>query len=127
MLNKWLNFHDAYVEYRSFRGTLVVFFALALVEGGLFILVNYSGTRAICLDMGALYLIGIVPICRAINSLPISIGSLGVQEASYVFFFTSVGASASQAFALALVVRVAMWLSYLPGGVFYVMEKGRGA
>lgn len=132
LLNRWgsewfikklLECQRAYVAYRQHKGTLVVFFFLSVIEQSFFPIVNYWGSRAMGLNIELIYFIGIIPICVFVMRLPISINAIGVQEGLYVFFFSRLGLSVSEAFSLALLVRVAHWLIILLGGVLYLTES----
>jgi glycosyltransferase 2 family protein len=50
-----------------------------------------------------------------VTLLPISLNGLGVQEVSTVALYASLGATASQAAALAILLRFAIWITTLPG------------
>ena len=122
-IKKLLDCQRAYVAYRQHKGTLVAFFFLSVIEQSFFPIANYFGSRAISLDIELIYFIGIIPICVFLMRLPISINAIGVQEGLYIFFFSRLGLSVSEAFSLALLVRLAHWLIMLLGGILYLSEK----
>lgn len=120
---KWLECQRAYTGYRRYKRTLMVFFLLSVIEQGFFSIANYWGAKAIDLDIGLLYFIGIIPICQIIMRIPISVNAIGVQEGLYALFFSRLGFSVSESFSLALLMRVGHWLVVLPGGILYLTHR----
>ncbi len=53
---------------------------------------------------------------------PVSINGLGVQEVSTVYLYQSLGATQSEAVALAVLLRFVIWITTLPGALWL----GRG-
>lgn len=120
---KWLQCQRAYTGYRQYKRTLIVFFLLSVIEQGFFSIANYWGARALNLNIGFAYFIGIIPICQIIMRIPISVNAIGVQEGLYALFFSRLGFSVSEAFSLALLVRIGHWLVVLPGGILYLIHR----
>jgi uncharacterized protein (TIRG00374 family) len=123
LLKKCLLCHEAYSEYRQYKGLLLVFFCLSLFEQGFFALANYGGAKAIGMDVKFIYFIGIIPLCQILMRIPISINAIGVQEGLYALLFTQMSVSVTEAVFLALLVRVGHWLVVLPGAIFYLMDR----
>jgi glycosyltransferase 2 family protein len=117
-----LRCHSAFVAYRRDKPLLCLFLGLSILEQMVYAVMNYWGAQALELRMELLYFLGIIPTCRILTKLPISINALGVREGLYVFFFSLVGMTMAEALALALVVRGAHWLAVLPGGILYVVD-----
>jgi uncharacterized membrane protein YbhN (UPF0104 family) len=57
--------------------------------------------------------------------VPLSVNGSGWREASYIVLFQSVGATAEQAAALALLWLGAVVVTSLPGGIIYVVRGAR--
>jgi uncharacterized membrane protein YbhN (UPF0104 family) len=69
-----------------------------------------------------------VPVIYILAAVPISIGGLGLVEGMYVVFFAeSSGLAGSPILALALLARVTPMVLSLPGLVFWLAERRRGA
>jgi glycosyltransferase 2 family protein len=117
-----LRCHSAFVAYRRDKLLLCLFLGLSILEQMVYAVMNYWGAQALELRMELLYFLGIIPTCRILTKLPISINALGVREGLYVFFFSLVGMTMAEALALALVVRGAHLLAVLPGGILYVVD-----
>ena len=87
---------------------------------------NLLGTWLAALDLGIqvspLGVTAIYVVLYFVTLLPISINGLGLQEISTVALYQSLGADESQAVALAILLRFAIWISTLPGAFWL----GRG-
>jgi uncharacterized protein (TIRG00374 family) len=75
--------------------------------------------KSISLDFSFLELILILPAITLICLIPISINSIGIREGAFVFFFTFIGITSSEALALALLYRFATILFGSVGGILY--------
>lgn len=124
--NKWINkiaqVYDACLSYRTHREVLFKVFALynlSLING---ILTTYFTARALGIDVPIIYFFLCVPIISFLSQLPISVNGIGIMEGGFVFFFSQVGASTSEALTLGLAMRVLMTLVTLPGALLLAME-----
>jgi uncharacterized protein (TIRG00374 family) len=122
IIRKILQCQRAYTAYRQADRILLVFSFLSLIEQSLHPFMNYYAARAMHIDIAWVYFIGIIPVCHIVTRLPISINAIGVQEGLYVFFFSRVGLSVTEAFFLALLMRVVWLLVQLAGAVLYLMD-----
>lgn len=77
--------------------------------------------RAIGLKVDLVYFFIFLPIIGAITLLPISIGGLGLRDATTIFFFAKVGASRDLAFAMSLLNFSFILLSGAIGGLIYAL------
>jgi uncharacterized protein (TIRG00374 family) len=68
------------------------------------------------------YYLIFVPLAIFLAMLPVSLGGVGVLEATMVFFFSKVGMSAEMCLGIVLVRRSLLLLFALPGGMFYILE-----
>lgn len=117
--------HGAFVAYRRQPGVLYAFFALSMFDQIVQVVLSYFASGALGLSLPFYYFLGIIPVCRILTKLPISINALGVLEGLYVFFFALVGLSTAEGLALALTTRGANWIVGLWGGVLYVLDGKR--
>jgi len=126
LLGKLLQSHRAYVDYNERSGVLPAFFLLSLFEQSLFSFMNYYAARALHLDVSLIYFIGIIPLCHIIMRLPISINAIGVHEGLYVFFFSQLGLSVTEAFSIALVIRIVwLWVHLASAAIYLTDGAGR--
>jgi uncharacterized protein (TIRG00374 family) len=68
------------------------------------------------------YYLIFVPLAIFLAMLPVSLGGIGVLEATMVFFFSKVGMPAEMCLGIVLVRRALLLLFALPGGMFYILE-----
>jgi uncharacterized protein (TIRG00374 family) len=120
VLLQGLKFQKAYVEYKRSAGGLLLVFVLSLVGVFLVSVGNYYVARALDINLGLLFYFGIVSIINIVNRIPVSIGGLGVTEGSYVLLFSTVGVTTTEAFTMALLIRVTECVFALAGWGLYV-------
>jgi len=80
----------------------------------------YLLSLALATKISLVYFFIFVPIIATISALPVSIGGLGLREASSMFFFTTVGMSAEIAVTISLLSFFIIFLLGIAGGVIYV-------
>ncbi|MFH0877557.1 MAG: lysylphosphatidylglycerol synthase transmembrane domain-containing protein [Candidatus Omnitrophota bacterium] len=130
MLFQWLPFkkikdycfqiHEAASVYKRQRTVLYqIWFLSVLIHLGICI-VYYWVALAIGVRVPLMYFFLFVPAITVFSSIPVSIGGLGVRDASSVFLFSRIGLSASQAFVLSLANFAFLLVLGLSGGVAYV-------
>lgn len=83
------------------------------------ILVVYAIAMALSIDLPLVYFVAFVPIIVFLKLLPISIGGLGVREASFVYLFGLAHVVEETALTLSLLLYVLMVVSMVPA-VFMV-------
>jgi uncharacterized membrane protein YbhN (UPF0104 family) len=69
------------------------------------------------------HLVLIVPMIHVIGIIPVAINGIGLREGAFVYFFTQMGISLSQAFALSLLFRLGSLIPSLVGGYFCMLGK----
>jgi glycosyltransferase 2 family protein len=69
------------------------------------------------LDVGS-----VLPLILIIGALPITPSGIGVQEGVFYFFLHSIGATQSQALAVAVVLRIKWLILSLLGGLVWLFE-----
>lgn len=80
----------------------------------------YLIALALGIRADALYFFIFVPLIGAITLLPISIGGLGLRDATTIYFFAKIGMAKDLAFALSLTVFFFTLLIGVIGGIVYV-------
>jgi len=116
-----LKFQRAYVDYKKNVGTLLFVFILSLIGVGLVSVGNYYAARALNINVGVMFYFGIISIVNIVSRIPVSVAGLGLTEGTYVLLFSIVGVSTTEAFALAVLVRITESLFAFSGGVLYVL------
>jgi len=116
-----LKFADFQSSIRDLRGNhrfiagllfySVLFYALAVMN-------VWTSALAFDLDVAVVDMLIAVPLIMLVMNLPVSIGGLGLMEASYVIGFELLGYSAELGLTTALVMRAKTLLDALVGGLF---------
>jgi glycosyltransferase 2 family protein len=78
---------------------------------------------AINISPGLFDLAVTVPIILFVTMIPITIGSIGLWEGTFAFFFLQIGIPAADGVAVALVLRAVAILMGLLGGIFYLFRR----
>lgn len=73
-----------------------------------------------------LSLLAVVPVVLIVTGIPLTPGNLGLTEGAFYYFLTMIGASPSQAVAIALVLRAKSVLLALIGGLVVLKEGAIG-
>ncbi|MBI4707283.1 MAG: flippase-like domain-containing protein [Candidatus Omnitrophica bacterium] len=81
----------------------------------------YTIALSLGVKINVIYFLIFLPIIGAITMLPISIGGLGLRDATTIFFFTKVGMSKDLAFAMSLLNFSFILFIGAVGGIIYVL------
>ncbi|MBC8448668.1 MAG: flippase-like domain-containing protein [Chloroflexi bacterium] len=110
---------DAFDAYRHSSGALALAFLISLALVFLTNFVNWFLAQALGGGISFLYICLLNPLIAFVLLIPTSIGGLGVMETAYILFFGLVGVPERLAFAVALLLRLIIYVSSLPGGVLW--------
>lgn len=116
---------DAYehvMAYRNQPRVLASVLGISFANQIVAILVFYVIALGFSAETAIAYFFLFVPLAWFLTMLPISIGGIGVLEASLVFLFSKVGMPLEISVSVALVLRGLTLLGTLPGWVIYAME-----
>lgn len=110
-------------EIYFFRGRPLVLiynlvYSIIIQAGACF--VAYFILRGLSVNINMIYPLVLNPVIVTITTLPISIGGLGLRDASSIFFYTKVGVAKDAAFAQSLLIFSLAFIFGLIGGVIYV-------
>jgi len=92
--------------------------AFSLIVHGLAVLAAWLLGSALSIQANIWDYVALVPLVWVITMVPISIGGIGVREASFAVLFGSIGVPAEQGAALGALVSVTSVLGVMAGGVF---------
>jgi glycosyltransferase 2 family protein len=112
----------SYRAYRTRHGTLVVFFALTLLEVSLPTVRAWIVARALGCDVPLTVFFVIVPLELLLIRIPVSFDGFGIREGLFVYFLSLVGVPESLGFATGLANHVLFLVAVLPGGIFHLMD-----
>lgn len=114
--------YDAFIDYKTHKSVVFYVLVLSFLFQLIRVLITYSGSLSMNQRIDIVYFFILVPIIILATLLPVSVGGIGVREGAFVFFFSQVGMTATEAFTLSLLLYAVSMVTILPGGVIYVME-----
>ncbi len=86
------------------------------------LLATWLAARELGMNVALWGVTAVYVVLYFVTLLPVSINGLGLQEVSTIALYGSLGATAPQAAALAILLRFAIWVTTLPGAIWL----GRG-
>jgi len=81
--------------------------------------------RTFNIDVGMIDIISLVPIIMLVSMIPITLGSIGLAEGAYVFYFALADIKAESAFIMGLLLRFKLIVWATIGFLFYLTYKRR--
>ena len=106
--------HPGYLAQVAFW--TVLFYALALIN-------VWLAFRAFGVDPAAAELAVVLPTAMFVAMMPVALGSLGLAEGSYVFYFGLVGLDPAVTLAMSLLLRIKILLLGAAGGIVYWTDR----
>ncbi|HEY8519463.1 MAG TPA: lysylphosphatidylglycerol synthase transmembrane domain-containing protein [Gammaproteobacteria bacterium] len=116
------HFHGIYAGYGANGDVISGFFVLTLVEQYFVVLGMWLTAQALGIDVGLLFLTGVVPLSMIITRLPVTIDGIGVFEGIMILLLGMTGVPAAEALALSLVGRVLQILLWMPWWFVYTAQ-----
>lgn len=120
--SKMEQLYNASLDYNDHKPALFYVFILSFLFQFVRVMVTFAGSLALNQHIDAAYFFIFVPVIILLAVLPISVAGIGVREGAFVYFFSQVGMSASEAFTLSLLIYAVAMIATLPGGIIYVAE-----
>ncbi len=114
----WIAFYDYWNE----KKTLISAFFLSLSIQAIRIILTWLAGLSVGITLELSYFVLFVPFIALISMIPFSIGGLGIQEGSFVYFFSLTGVSSAKVLGMAILVRILIIASVSPGGLIYLKE-----
>lgn len=124
---KLFELYAAIHEFKRDRTHIWLALLISVVHQTSVIVSYYALAEAIGMGVDPWYFFVLVPIATIIVFLPISIAGIGVQEATFVFLFSLVGATTDQAVSLSLLVHGLALFPMVVGAVAYLAGEGAWA
>lgn len=112
--------HQQIYYFRKQKTMLFNNLLLSLLIQVMMPLVFYFTAKALGVEIKLIYFLIFVPLISAITLLPISIGGLGLRDATTVFFFAKVGLAKNVSLALSLINFIFIFIIGCIGGIIYV-------
>ena len=116
--------HKTYVAYNVNKKILTKFFGLTFGQQLSAVILNWLIARGLGIDMGLLFMAGVLPLTLLISRLPVSINGLGVFEGVFILLMSLGGVSAAEAVSIAVTGRLLETVSFLPWWLAYVIDDG---
>ncbi len=117
--------HQCIAHYRHEPLVLIKALIISLVFYLFSVISVYLAAKALGIDIPLEIVLIVVPLVIVVGMLPITLNGLGLNESSYVFFFSLFGVSASAAFSIALLIRFRILLTAVLGGGIFACENAR--
>ena len=111
---------------RSYRGARAVLMRSYVISLGFYLVTvatGWAALRSVGAEVDFTYMLAIVPVVLLLALLPISLNGLGVTESAYVVLLGLAGVSATDALAMALLLRARIFLTAVIGGVLFLVER----
>jgi len=112
--------HEVHI-FRNHKKVIVKNLILSVAVQATAPLSFYISSLALGIKISPIYFFVFLPVIGAITLLPISIGGLGLRDATTIFFFAKVGVSKDLAFAMSLVNFSFILALGALGGLIYVL------
>ena len=119
------NLHFEIYNFRNQKRVILKNFVYSLIIQFTFSFSVYLISLSLGASIRPIYFFIFVPIISSISALPISVGGLGLREASSMYLFTNVGMQKETALAIALIVFLTIIFLGLSGGIIYVLTFSR--
>lgn len=117
----WMKVFSAISLFRQKKGLLIKAFIVSIFIQTFSVIVTYLITISLGAQAKMLYFFILVPIIGAISTLPVTIGGLGLRDASSVLFFSKIGITANIALATSLITFFFSTAVGVLGGIIYVL------
>ncbi|MCX5706326.1 MAG: lysylphosphatidylglycerol synthase transmembrane domain-containing protein [Candidatus Omnitrophica bacterium] len=115
------NLHEEIHVFRHKKRVILNNLFLSLIVQAIPPLTFYIIALSLGIKMNIIYFFVFLPIIGAITLLPISIGGLGLRDATTIYFFAKVGVSKDLAFAMSLLSFSFVLIYGVLGGLIYVL------
>jgi glycosyltransferase 2 family protein len=126
IMRKLMALSEAFVLFRQRYSVIAISIGISVIAQMLSFLMSYYIVKSFHVEVGMIYFLILIPIISLITSLPISLGGLGVRDASSVYFFREIGVKSSAALGLSLMNFVFLTAIGLIGGLIYVLTLYSG-
>jgi glycosyltransferase 2 family protein len=116
-------FSAALRAFRDYKAVMVRVAGVALINQLLVILIVYTTSLALRINVPFHYFIAFVPIIVLSRLLPFSIAGLGGEQGVFILLFAQVGVSNAEAFLISLILSVINISFTLLGGLLYSADS----
>jgi len=122
-INKLRKLVDGVNFYGRVKGAVLLSLVWAAFFYADMIIFHYFALAAVGAHLPWFEVLFIAPLIPLVSFLPISVNAIGVAEGTFVFFYAQAGVPPETALAAALLLRLLMMFTSLPGGLFWLQDK----
>jgi uncharacterized protein (TIRG00374 family) len=115
------NLHQEIHYFRQHKKIIINNLILSIIIQAIAPVTFYMVAKSLHININIIYFFIFLPIIGAITLLPISIGGLGLRDASTIYFFAKVGIARDLAFAMSLLSFFFLLIGGIAGGIIYVL------
>ena len=115
------NLHYEMYIFRQHKKTILYTLLISVILQAVSPVTFYLIALSLGVKINIIYFFVFLPIIGMVALLPISIGGLGLRDATTVFFFTKIGMHKDLAFAMSLVAFLILLIYGFLGGIIYVL------
>lgn len=117
--NVWSKITEALNLFRNKKLLLLENFIISCLIQVSIVVATYLSALSVGVDSRMIYFFIVVPVIGVISTLPITIGGLGLRDASSVFFFAKIGIPSDLAFSVSLISFFFVTIIGVAGGIIY--------
>jgi len=121
VIRRLKHFHSTFIEYQNDKTTLALFSAMTFGEQLIPILHCWLIAKALGIEVGLLFIAGVLPLALLISRIPVSINGLGVFDGVFVLLMSFLGVPAVEAITMVLFGRVIQVVSWLPWWLVHIV------
>ena len=118
--NSIRKFYNAFKFYKNKRRTLLIGISYSVLVQAVIIIINYFIARGLSNPIPIFALLTYIPIITVISLIPVTINGLGLREAAYVYFFSSINITKGEAMSLSLIFFLVSVIASCVGGIVFV-------
>lgn len=125
ILGKLKRLHETYLNYNLQKVVLVVFFVLTFLEQFFSFIIAWMIALTLEIDVGLIFMAGVIPLALLLSRLPISIDGIGVFEAVFILAMSLAGVSPAEAVTIAFSARFLQILAWAPWWLAHMLENNQ--
>lgn len=123
ILGKLERLHQSYLNYALKKKELGMFFGLTFMEQFFSFIIAWLIAQSLDVDVGLLFMAGVIPVTLLLSRLPISIDGIGVFDAIFVLAMSAAGVSPAEAITIAFGARILQILAWIPWWLAHMLEN----
>ncbi len=123
--HKLLEIYQIIYSYRHKKSIVAKALAISFVFHTMTSVNTWIVCKSLDIQMNFLDILVFIPIILLVSAVPISIGGLGLWEASFIILFMKAGIPSPEAFSISLILRSKNYLVAILGGFLFLLYLRR--